>query len=70
MIASVIGAYAYLRVLAWMYFDEPAADAVEPGRTHVSTAIGVIVPAVLVLVLGIIPGLITSLLEQASVLTW
>ncbi len=54
---SVIGAYYYLRVLVFMYMREPAAGApvATPMRSgYVATAL--VLSAVLVLILGILPG--------------
>ena len=56
-INSVIGAYYYLRVLVFMYMREPAAGApiAKPMRSgYVSAAL--LVSALLVLLLGILPG--------------
>ena len=54
---SVIAAYYYLRVLVYMYMREPAAGApiATPMRSgYVVSAL--LISAVLVLVLGLVPG--------------
>lgn len=57
-INSVIGAYYYLRVLVYMYMREPAAGApvATPMRSGYVTA-ALVLSAVLVLILGITPGI-------------
>ena len=40
VLASVVGAYYYLRVVKVMYFDEPAAPFERPMRTELSVVLG------------------------------
>lgn len=64
---SVIGAYYYLRVLVFMYMREPAAGApvAVPMRSgYVSAAL--LLSAVLVLALGIMPGLSLDVANAAA----
>lgn len=63
LVNSVIGAYYYLRVMVYMYMREPApgAPVAVPMKSGMVTA-ALILSAVLVLLLGILPG---SSLEMA-----
>jgi NADH-quinone oxidoreductase subunit N len=68
VIASVVAAFFYLRVLVLMYMQEPegeteADDALMPRLV-------VAVPAALVLAFGVFPGLVLGFLDQAAVLRW
>jgi NADH-quinone oxidoreductase subunit N len=68
VIASVIAAGFYLRVVVVMYMQEPATEA-EPDRSLLPS-IAVLIPAGATLLLGVIPGLITGVLDKAAVLRW
>ena len=68
VLASVIAAYAYLRVIVRMYFRRPA-EAVEDDRALVPQAAGFVLAAA-VLVLGVFPRLLSSIIERASILRW
>jgi NADH-quinone oxidoreductase subunit N len=68
VVASVVAAYFYLRVIVLMYMHEPDGDA-ETDETMVPRLV-VAVPAVLVLVLGVFPGLVAGFLDQAAILRW
>jgi NADH-quinone oxidoreductase subunit N len=63
VLASVIGAYYYLRVIKIMFFDEPAR-AFEPMPFPVSLVLAVSV--FFVLALGIFPGPLASVADAAS----
>jgi NADH-quinone oxidoreductase subunit N len=66
VIASVIAAFFYIRVIVLMYMQEPAED-VQIERAPVAS-IGVALPAVLTLLFGVLPGLLFGLLHHASVI--
>jgi NADH-quinone oxidoreductase subunit N len=68
VLASVIAAYAYLRVVVRMYFRAPRL-AVDDDRSLVPQAAGLVL-AVTVLVLGVFPRLLSSVIDQASILKW
>jgi NADH-quinone oxidoreductase subunit N len=68
VVASVVAAYFYLRVIVLMYMHEPEGEA-ELDETLAARLV-VAVPAVLVLVLGVFPGLVVGFLERAAVLRW
>ena len=68
VLASVVAAFFYLRVIVLMYMQEPQGeydrdDAVFPRLV-------LAIPAAVTIVLGVFPGLLVGVLEQASVLTW
>jgi NADH-quinone oxidoreductase subunit N len=70
VLASVIAAFFYIRVIVLMYMQDPAdaqsAD-IEPGLLG---RVGVAVPAILVLAFGIFPGVLFGFLRTASVITF
>jgi len=68
VLASVVAAYAYLRVIVRMYFRRPAED-VEDDRSLFPQAVGIVLAAA-VLVLGVFPRLLSSIIERASILRW
>jgi NADH-quinone oxidoreductase subunit N len=68
VVASVAAAFFYLRVIVLMYMHEPDGDA-ETDET-LAPRLVVAVPAVLVLVLGVFPGLVAGFLDQAAILRW
>jgi NADH-quinone oxidoreductase subunit N len=68
VLASVVAAFFYIRVMVLMYMQEPI-DETEPDRSALPT-LAILVPAAMTLVLGIFPGLVTGLIEKASVIRW
>jgi len=68
VLASVVAAFFYLRVIVLMYMREPEGDT-EPDESWLPRAV-LAVPAIAVLVLGVFPGLIVGVLEEAAVLRW
>jgi NADH-quinone oxidoreductase subunit N len=68
VVGSVVAAFFYLRVIVYMYMREPA-EALEPDRSLMPLlAAGVL--AVGIFVLGIFPGILTGILDPASVVRW
>jgi NADH-quinone oxidoreductase subunit N len=65
---SVVAAFFYIRVMVLMYMQDPTG-AHEPDRSLMPRLV-IAVPAVATLVLGILPGLVTGLLEKAAVIRW
>ena len=64
VIASVIAAFFYIRVIVLMYMQEPAEGlAIEPNPI---ARIAVVAPAILTLLFGVLPGLLFGLFRQAS----
>jgi NADH-quinone oxidoreductase subunit N len=68
VLASVVAAFFYIRVLVLMYMQEPEGD----GQPDVSPApVGAVaLAAAVTLVLGVAPGLVLGLLDKAAVLRW
>ena len=67
LLNSVVGAYYYLRVLVFMYMREPAPGA--PVATPMKSGLvtfALVLSAVLVVVLGILPGSSLALAIQAA----
>ena len=67
-LAAVAGAFFYLRVVAIMAMREPEGDDVADPSPMPRLVLAI--PAVAVVVLGIIPGLILPILREAGVLRW
>jgi NADH-quinone oxidoreductase subunit N len=62
VLASLVGAFYYLRVVKTIYFDEPADDAVLAPGAAARAAMGI--NGALVLALGLLPSpLMTACLE-------
>jgi NADH:ubiquinone oxidoreductase subunit 2 (subunit N) len=55
-------------VIVLMFMREPEEDT-EPDESWLPRAV-LAVPAVAILVLGVFPGLIVGVLEEAAVLRW
>jgi NADH-quinone oxidoreductase subunit N len=68
VLASVVAAFFYLRVIVLMYMREPQ-EAIDPDPSLLPR-LTVAVPAFAVLVLGLFPGLIIGFLDRAAVLRW
>lgn len=64
VIFSIIGAFYYLRAVKLMFFDEPVVDR-EPARPDGLFATAISVNGLLVLALGLFPGLLFSLTHYA-----
>jgi NADH-quinone oxidoreductase subunit N len=69
VLASVAAAFFYLRVIVLMYFDRPGETALTQDRA-MSMRVALVVPAAVVLVLGIVPNVLVPILQDASVLRW
>ena len=68
VLTSVVAAFFYLRVIVRMYMDEPASDGASDASAWPRAVL--VVPAIGVLVLGVVPGVILRAIEAASVLRW
>jgi NADH-quinone oxidoreductase subunit N len=68
VLASVIAAYAYLRVVVRMYLRRPTGE-IEDDTAVVPQVAGVVLAAA-VLVLGVFPRLLSGVIERASILRW
>ncbi|MGZ4567644.1 MAG: NADH-quinone oxidoreductase subunit NuoN [Blastococcus sp.] len=67
LLASAVAAFFYLRVIVLMYFSPPAVDGPTVGVPGLPTTIVLAVTAVATLVLGIYPGPVLHLAEQAAI---
>jgi NADH-quinone oxidoreductase subunit N len=68
---SVVAAFFYLRVIVLMYMTEPVTSGDFANQdVPRATSLVVLVPAVLVLVLGVFPGLVWGFLQSASIIKW
>jgi NADH-quinone oxidoreductase subunit N len=68
VVSSVVAAFFYLRLIVVMYLQDPQGEHV--GDASVAPRVAIAIPAALVLVLGVFPGLLSDILQQASVLRW
>jgi NADH-quinone oxidoreductase subunit N len=68
VLASVVAAFFYLRVIVLMYMRDPE-EATEPDPSLLPR-LTIAVPALAVLVLGLFPGLVIGFLNSAAVLRW
>jgi NADH-quinone oxidoreductase subunit N len=68
VIASVIAAFFYLRVIVLMYMQE-AQDDVRPKASPLP-AFAVGAPAVLTVLFGVFPGIVYGFLRSAAVFRW
>ncbi|SFO99197.1 NADH dehydrogenase subunit N [Geodermatophilus dictyosporus] len=67
LLTSAVAAFFYLRVIVLMYFSEPAADGPTVGVPGLPTTIVLAVTAAATLVLGIVPGSVLGLADQAAI---
>jgi NADH-quinone oxidoreductase subunit N len=71
VVASVVAAYFYLRVLVLLYMQDPEpADASERPVAAPAPGLAVGVAAAITLVLGVLPGLVLDPIQTAGVLRW
>jgi NADH-quinone oxidoreductase subunit N len=68
VLASVVAAFFYLRVLVLMYMYEPEGDVPTDAAPIPVFAVGL--AALITLVLGVLPGIVLGLLDRAAVLRW
>jgi NADH-quinone oxidoreductase subunit N len=65
VLASVVAAFFYLRVIVLMYMQEPEAEA-RPLIGSVLGGVALAAPAAYTLVLGILPGILLGILQGAA----
>jgi NADH-quinone oxidoreductase subunit N len=71
VVASVVAAYFYLRVLVLLYMQDPEpADAGERPVAAPAPGFAVGLAAAITLVLGVLPGLVLDPIQTAGVLRW
>jgi NADH-quinone oxidoreductase subunit N len=68
VLASVVAAYFYLRVVTVMFMQEPDDEA-EPDPSLLPR-LAIVIPALATLALGLFPGLVTGFLDTAAVIRW
>ena len=66
VIASIIAAFLYIKVIKVMYFDEPVGDGPSVAYPSVLTATTIAVGAAVTLVLGVLPGPVLDLAAVAG----
>jgi NADH-quinone oxidoreductase subunit N len=66
LLASAVAAFFYVRVIVLMYFSEPAADGPTIGVPGLPTTIVLAVTVTATVVLGVVPGAVLDLAEQAA----
>jgi NADH-quinone oxidoreductase subunit N len=67
LLASAVAAFFYLRVIVLMYFSEPAADGPTVGVPGLPTTVVLAVAAAATLVLGVVPGAVLGLADEAAI---
>lgn len=67
VLASAVAAFYYLRVIVLMYFSPPAADGPTVGVPGLPTTVVLAVTAAATLALGILPGAVLDLAEEAAI---
>ncbi|MGH8775400.1 MAG: NADH-quinone oxidoreductase subunit NuoN [Jiangellaceae bacterium] len=67
VVASAVAAFFYVRVIVLMYFSEPAPDGPTVAVPSAWTTVGIAVGVVATVGLGILPGPLLDLAQQASV---
>jgi NADH-quinone oxidoreductase subunit N len=67
LLASAVAAFFYLRVIVLMYFSPPAVDGPTVGVPGLPTTIVLAITAVATVLLGVLPGSVLHLAEQAAI---
>lgn len=66
VLASAVAAFFYVRVIVLMFFSEPAAEGPTVAVPSPWTTVGIAVGAIGTVVLGILPGPLLDLAQQAA----
>ena len=67
VVASAVAAFFYVRVIVLMFFSDPAPDGPTVAVPSAWTTVGIAVGVAATVVLGILPGPLLELAQQASV---
>jgi NADH-quinone oxidoreductase subunit N len=67
VVASAIAAFFYVRVIVLMFFSEPASDGPTVAVPSAWTTVGIALGVAATVALGILPGPLLELAQQASV---
>jgi NADH-quinone oxidoreductase subunit N len=66
VVSSVIAAFFYLRVIVLMYMrDSEASEELRPAPLP---SVAIVLPAILILLFGVLPGLVLGFLDKASII--
>ena len=68
VLASVAAAFFYLRLVVRMYMEEPAEASAVAATAALRAAVAA--PALVTVLLGIVPGPLLDLLGKAAVIRW
>jgi NADH-quinone oxidoreductase subunit N len=69
VLASVAAAFFYLRLIVFMYMEEPVGEPARPDAGGLAGA-ALAAPAILTILLGLFPGILVGIIREASVLRW
>jgi NADH-quinone oxidoreductase subunit N len=67
VIASIVAAFFYVRVIVLMYFSEPTADTASVVIPSAFTTIALTAATVMTIALGVFPQWLLDIVEQAGV---
>ncbi|SET81504.1 NADH-quinone oxidoreductase subunit NuoN [Geodermatophilus poikilotrophus] len=67
LLASAVAAFFYVRVIVLMYFSEPAVDGPTVGVPGLPTTLVLAVTVTATVVLGVVPGAVLDLAQQAAI---
>jgi NADH-quinone oxidoreductase subunit N len=67
VLASAVAAFFYVRVIVLMFFSEPSADGPTVSLPSIYTSASLAIAASVTVVLGVFPGPVLDLADQASV---
>jgi NADH-quinone oxidoreductase subunit N len=67
VLASAVAAFFYVRVIVLMFFSEPAPDGPTVAVASPWTTVGIALGVAATVVLGILPGPLLELAEQAAI---
>jgi NADH-quinone oxidoreductase subunit N len=67
VVASIIAAFFYIRVIVLMYFTEPGDDAPTIAVPSAFTTLAIAIPVAVTVALGVLPQPVLDLIERADV---
>jgi NADH-quinone oxidoreductase subunit N len=67
VLASAVAAFFYVRVIVLMFFSEPAPDGPTVAVASPWTTVGIALGVAATVVLGVLPGPLLELAEQAAI---
>jgi NADH-quinone oxidoreductase subunit N len=66
MVSSVVAAFIYLRIMVYVWMDDPAADDTTPVRIPFSAGLAIFAAAAFTLFVGIVPGWLLDAAEHTT----